>query len=319
MTMKAFALSTLNFYPNKNPKLRLFALWYFATLIVVWVIAGLTVLGFEQSYAQPLVGVGTAIAVQMLLEWIEARVKGRPPRFAGGWMNFVNFLPPAIIPGVAVAMLTYANERLWPVAFAAALSIASKVLIRAPIGNGQTQHVFNPSNFGLSVTFLLLPAVGAAPPYQFTQNLSSAGRWIIPAIILIAGIFVHAKFTGRLILVLGWLTGWVAQALVRIAVYNMPFIVPFIPMTSAGFTLFTLFMIPDPATTPIKPLRQFLFGFAVAAIYGLMFVLHIPFGLFFALAMMSLLRGISLWLTNMRTDPSPVRAGALATSPSPAT
>lgn len=316
MSLKEFALATLSFYPNRNPRLRLFALWYFCILIVIWVVAGITVLGFEQSWAHALVGVGAAVGTQVLLEWVEARTAGRPLRFAGSWQNAVNFLPPAIIPGVAVSMLTYTNERLWPVAFAAALSIASKVLIRAPIGNGQTQHVFNPSNFGISLTFLLLPAVGAAPPYQFTQNLSSAGRWMIPAVVLIAGIIVHAKFTGRLVLVLGWLTGWVAQATARIIAYGMPPIVPFIPMTSAGFTLFTLFMIPDPATTPIKPLRQFLFGFSVAAIYGVLFVLHVPFGLFFALAIMSALRGASLYATNARARLAP--APALAPSVSSA-
>jgi hypothetical protein len=316
--IKGFALSTLSFYPNKNPKLRLFALWYFAILIVVWMVAGLTILGFEQSYAQPIVGVSAAIGMQMLLEWVEARSKGRPVRFSGGWANFANFLPPAIIPGVAVAMLTYSNDRLWPVAFTAVLSIASKVLFRAPIGNGQTQHVFNPSNIGITLTFLLLPAVGPAPPYQFTQNVPGLMRWVIPGIILLAGIIVHAKFTGRLILVMGWLTGWVTQALVRIAMYNLPFIVPFVPMTSAGFTLFTLFMIPDPATTPLKPWRQFGFGFAVAALYGVLFVLHIVFGLFYALAIMSAIRGVSLWMTHLKEQASLSRAGALSATPASA-
>jgi len=308
--IKEFVLSTLSFYPNRNPKLRLFALWYFATLISVWVVLGITVLGFELSWAQLVTGVGTAIGTQTLLEWVEARSAGRRPRFAGGALNAVNFLPAAIIPGVAVSMLSYSNERLWPVAFAAALSIASKVLIRAPIGNGLTQHVFNPSNFGLSMTFLLLPAVGAAPPYQFTQNVPGLMRWVVPAIVLVAGIIVHAKFTGRLVLVTGWLTGWVVQALVRTAMFGNPLIVPFIPMTSAAFTLFTLFMIPDPATTPIKPARQFGFGFAVAAVYGVMFVMHVVYGLFFALAMVSALRGISLYVANWKASPSPLGARA---------
>ena len=40
-------------------------------------------------------------------------------------------------------------------------------------------------------------------------------------------------------------------------------------------------MIPDPATTPLKPIRQGLFGLAVAALYGVIQVLHLVFGLFF--------------------------------------
>jgi len=167
---REFVLSTLSFYPNRNPKLRLFALWYFTILIVGWIILGVTMLGFEQSYAHPVTGVGAAVAMHFILEWVDARSKGRKLRFSGGWANFLNFLPPAIIPGVACSMLLFPNERLWPIAFAAGFSIASKVIFRAPIGNGQTQHIFNPSNIGITLTFLILPSVGAAPPYQFTQE-----------------------------------------------------------------------------------------------------------------------------------------------------
>ena len=55
------------------------------------------------------------------------------------------------------------------------------------------------------------------------------------------------------------------------------------PMTSAAFIIFTLYMIPDPATTPLKPSRQALFGFAVAVVYGVIQTLHLVFGLFYAL------------------------------------
>jgi hypothetical protein len=300
MNRREFVLTTLNFYPNRNPRLRLFALWYFCTLIVVWNIAGATLLGFEQSYAQPLAAVATAVATQLLLEWLEARAAGRRPRFAGGPVAFINALPPAIISGLACSMLLYANQRLAPVMFAAGLSIASKALLRAPVGEGQTQHVFNPSNLGITVTLLTLPSVGLAPPYQFTENLTGAWHWILPGIILLAGLIVHGKFTGRLPLVIAWIAGFIAQGLIRSAIFGIPRIVPFVPMTSAAFTLFTLFMIPDPATTPIAPRRQVAFGLAVAAVYGMFFVLHVVFGLFIALATVSALRGATLWLAYAR-------------------
>ena len=59
--------TTVLFYPNKNPKLRLFALWYFTTLMIVWNVVGHTVLGFEQSWATPLTAIATAIAVIALV------------------------------------------------------------------------------------------------------------------------------------------------------------------------------------------------------------------------------------------------------------
>jgi hypothetical protein len=287
--------ATLNFYPRKDPRMRFFALWYFTILLTLWTILGDTVLGFEQSYAQPIIGVLTAYAVAFLLEGVDAWTNRRTPRFAGNWMNAINFLPPCIIPGLACAMLIYANERLTPIIFAAALSVASKVIFRAPIGNGQTQHIFNPSNLGITVTLLLLPAAGLAPPYQFTENLTGIWHWALPAIVLVTGTIIHGKFTGRLPLVLAWFGGFAAQAVIRSYVFHAPLAVPFLPMTSAGFILFSLYMIPDPATTPIKPLRQIFFGLSVAAIYAVLFVEHIVFGLFIALALTSASRGLCLY------------------------
>src|SRR4051794_25911792 len=67
--------TTILFYPNKNPKLRLIALWYFTTLMIVWNILGHTFLGFEQPWVAPFIGVGTAIFMQFLLEWVDAKAK----------------------------------------------------------------------------------------------------------------------------------------------------------------------------------------------------------------------------------------------------
>lgn len=295
MKAKAFNTTVL-FYPNKNPKLRLFALWYFTVLMTVWNILGHTVLGFEQSWAAPLVGVGTALAVQFLLEWVDARARNRELRFAGGWGPFMNFLPAAIIPGFACAMLLYTNERLWPVAFAAALAIGSKVLLRAPVGNGHYQHIFNPSNFAVAVTLVMFPQVGFAPPYHFTENLVGIWDWVAPVVVLVTGIIIHALFTGRMALVGAWVLGFALQAVTRAWIFDTPLYVPLMPMTSAAFILFTLYMVPDPATTPIHPTRQAVFGFSVAVVYGIIQVMHLVFGLFFALVAVCAVRGLSLHL-----------------------
>jgi hypothetical protein len=80
--------------------------------------------------------------------------------------------------------------------------------------------------------------------------------------------------------------------------FGIPWIVPFVPMTSAAFILFTLFMIPDPATTPIKKGRQILFGAAVAAAYSLLLIAHAVYGLFVALAVVCAIRGFGLYLVE---------------------
>ncbi len=289
----------MQLYPSRNPRLRLFALWAFTTMITVLTIAGHTVLGFEQSWAHPVVGVTTACVVQVLLEYVDAFAHKRRPRFAGGLSSLANFLPPAWITGLAVALLVYSNELLAPIAFAAALSIGSKVIFRAPVGNG-TQHIFNPSNLGVTATLLVFPSVvGLAPPYHFTENISGVWIWVVPGIILASGIRIHALFTGRLPLVLAWLVGFVLQGVLRSFIFDIPWIVPLVPMTSVAFILFTLYMIPDPATTPIERQWQVLFGLAVAAVYGLLLVFHVVFGLFIALTMVCGLRGAGLHLVAL--------------------
>jgi enediyne biosynthesis protein E5 len=303
MKTKAFNATVL-FYPNKNPRLRLFALWYFTTLMILWNVFGHTVLGFEQSWATPMAAIAAAVATSMLLEWIDARSKGRALRFTGSLGDFLNFLPACLIPGFACGMLLYSNERLWPVIFAVVLSIGSKLMFRAPVGNGHTQHIFNPSNLGVGATLVLLPDVSFAPPYHFTENVTGLWDLGVPVIVLVSGIIIHALFTWRLPLVAAWVGGFILQGVVRAMAGGTPLLVPLMPMTSAAFIIFTLYMIPDPATTPLKPGRQALFGFSVAIVYGLLQALHVVFGLFYALLVVAAARGLSLvafdWWRKLR-------------------
>jgi len=305
--------ATLLFYPRNNPKMRLFALWYFTTLMIVWNVLGHAALGFEQSWATPVAAVLTAIAVSMLLDWIDARAHNRELRFAGSIGNFLNFLPACLIPGFACGMLLYPNERLWPVIFAVVLSMGSKLIFRAPVGGGRTQHFFNPSNFGVGATLLLFPGVSFAPPYHFTENITGLWDWFVPLVILASGIIVHALFTGRLPLVGAWIAGFILQGIIRAKIFGIPFFVPLVPMTSAAFIIFTLYMIPDPATTPLQARRQVLFGFSVALVYGVLQMLHLVFGLFFALLLVCAIRGLSLHAADLWRGFRPVHpAGRVA-------
>jgi hypothetical protein len=156
-------MTNSNGSPGLGRSDRLPALRRFALAITILTVLGHFVLGFEQSWAQPLVAVFTAYSVELILEGASAWTQQRRPHFAGGPGELVNFLLPAHITGLAVAMLLYANERLAPIAFAAAVAISSKVLIRVPTGHG-VRHCLNPSNTGIAVTLLLFPWVGIAPP-----------------------------------------------------------------------------------------------------------------------------------------------------------
>src|ERR1051326_1186445 len=121
---------------DKGKVTRLTALRRFATTITILNIVGHIYLGFEQSWAQPLVALATTYFMELMLELIAARIDQRQPRFLGGFRTLVDFLLSAHITGLACAMLIYANDRLWPVMFAAAAAIASKTVFRVRVERG---------------------------------------------------------------------------------------------------------------------------------------------------------------------------------------
>jgi nicotinamide riboside transporter PnuC len=86
-------------------------------------------------------------------------------------------------------------------------------------------------------------------------------------------------------------------------------------MTSAAFMVFTLYMIPDPATTPVKPLRQVLFGLAIAAAYGVLLVEHMVYGLFIALAVVCAIRAVGLYAWAAWQSIRANRQGSLVLQP----
>ncbi|HKR97804.1 MAG TPA: RnfABCDGE type electron transport complex subunit D, partial [Candidatus Angelobacter sp.] len=71
-----------------------------------------------------------------------------------------------------------------------------------------------------------------------------------------------------------------------------------LPMTGVAFVLFTFYMVTDPATSPCTRRGQLLFGILVSATYGLLVTAHVVFGFFFALTLVSLSRGITLYTQN---------------------
>jgi hypothetical protein len=288
---------------------RLAALRRFALSITVFTIVGHTLLGFEQPWACPLVGVLTAYACELTLEHLEAFAQRRAPRYTD-LRGLGDFLLPAHITGLAVSMLLYAGQPLTPIMFAAAVGVGSKYVFRVPV-NGRWRHVLNPSNTGIALTLVLFPSVGIAPPYHFTENLSGLLDWIVPLAIFASGMFLNWRLTGKMPLILAWLGGFVAQAAVRAAVLDATFVAALLPMTGLAFLLFTTYMVTDPGATPSSLHGQVAFGLAVAAVYGILLTLHIVFGLFFALVITSALRAAGLYVLEYR------RVRAVSRAPRP--
>ncbi|MFN9176446.1 MAG: enediyne biosynthesis protein UnbU [Synechocystis sp.] len=287
----------------KSPPDRLAGLRRFAIAITFLTILGHTVLGFEAAYAYPLASLATGYSVELLLELVEAKCQNRTPNFWGSRQTFIDFLLPAHITSLAIAMLLYSNATLWPIMLATAVAIGSKAIFRVKV-NDKVRHFLNPSNFGISVVLLLFPWVGITAPYQFTENLLGWGDWLLPTAIVVTGTFLNTRFTQRIPMIGAWLGAFVLQATLRSYWFDTPLLPALLPMTGVAFVLFTFYMVTDPGTTPSKPLDQMIFGVSVALIYGILMAFHVVFGLFFALTIVCSIRGLNFYLQEWLTSPS---------------
>lgn len=300
---------------NSQPDLRIVALRRFALSITAFNILGHTILGFEQAWSYPLGALAVGYTTAFFMEWLAAYIYRYKPQYLGnGFTGVINFLLPTHIGSLAIAMLLYPGGRIEPILFAVVVCVTSKYLFRVPVGK-RSQHFFNPSNFGIAVTLLAFPWVGISPPYHFTENLSGFADWIIPLFITASGLLLNVKLTRKHPLIVAWLGGFILQAVVRKLLFGGSFVAMLLPMTGVAFLLFTFYMITDPGTTPFKPSGQVGFGLAVAATYGLLVSMHIVFGLFFALVLVSGLRGIGLYVQHLTTQQE-ARATAPTRQPS---
>lgn len=291
-------------FPPRPPK-RLTALRRFAASITAFTVLGHLVLGFEQAWLTPVAAVLTAYALSIVLETVDARAGGRPARYRGSPGDLVTFLLPAHIAALACAMLLYGNQRLMPTLFAVTVAICGKYLLRLRV-DGYPRHLFNPSNLGISATLVLFStSVAIAPPYEFTENVGSVLDWLIPGGILMAGSMINGKLTGRMPLILAWAGGFVLQAVIRAVLFDHSLASGLLTMTGVAFILFTNYMITDPSTTPERPRDQVLFGLSAAAVYGVLLVTHITFGLFFALTIVCAARFVLTYLRSPRRPAQP--------------
>lgn len=278
--------------------IRIVALQRFAIAITLLNIFGYAVLGFEPPFAAPFAALTTAYILEIIFETIASRSEGRPAKYRGGLNKFVTFLLPAHITALAISMLLFAGPRLWPIVFATSIAISSKAVIRITI-KGRRRHFLNPSNFGITITLIFLTGVGLAPPYQFTKNLLPPWEVLVPLLLIIPGLAIN-RLTKKIPVFLGWVSGFIFQALLRILLTDASLVATLIPLTGMPFILFSFYMVTDPSTTPNGKWAQASFGIGVALVYGLLAAFHIAFGMFLALVLVCCLRGLVLYINNQR-------------------
>jgi hypothetical protein len=191
-------------------------------------------------------------------------------------------------------------------------------VLQAPI-NGRIRHFMNPSNLGISVALLAFPWVNVAPPYHFTEHVPDVIRIVVPVVIITAGTVLNSMLTKKVALIVGWVGGFVIQALIRHYVWDVALWAALAPMTGVAFVLFTNYMITDPGTTPGPARNQFMFGANVAMVYGVLMLFNVVYTLFFAVTIVCLLRGLFWWVKWLRGRRAPEPAATPAPAAVPVT
>ncbi len=299
--------------PRHDPKV-IKALRNFAISITVFNIFGYTVLGFEQPWLWPFVALATGYTLEIVLETVGARAEGRVPRYLGnGPRGLIQFLYPAHITSLAVNMLIYVNDQILVLMFGVAIAIGAKWVLRAPF-KGRMRHYMNPSNLGIAMILLVFPWASIAPPYHFTEHVTGVWDWFVPAIIIVGGTMINGKLTGRMWLILGWVSFFVLQAVVRGIVLDVSIPGALAMMSGTAFVLFTNYMVTDPGTSPSPPAAQFAFGAGVAIVYGFLTGAGLAYGIFFATALVCLTRGGFHWALHF-VNQARERRESLAASP----
>lgn len=206
----------------------------FITLILL---AGQFSYGILESYERTLLAIATAIGLELILGRI----------FLGKWLNVAS----AYITGISVGILVRSPE-FWPFAVAAALAITSKYVLRY-----KGRHLWNPSNFGISVMLFLLPATVAMLSIQWGNNMASMiVIWVLGSIIIWRLRRFHISAT--------YVISFLVLAIIRSFIVHQPWLAEVSPITGPEYQLFIFFMITDPKTTVRSKKGQCVVVFLVA-------------------------------------------------------
>jgi Na+-transporting NADH:ubiquinone oxidoreductase subunit NqrB len=196
-----------------------------AGLITLILVVGELKFGVLGGYERLVVALGGA----MLCEAIFSRF------MLGRWP--VSLLS-AYISGNSLALLLKPQSGLiWPFAMGAAISIGSKYVLRF-----RGRHLWNPTNFGVSILLLLAAPKLAILSHEWGNALyTNLVIWGIGLLVVARAHLLHVTVTYAL--------SFCAFAALRSAISGAPYVTEIAPLTGPMYQLFVFFMITDPATS----------------------------------------------------------------------
>lgn len=206
----------------------------FITLILV---AGHLSYGILESYQRTALAIATSIVAELALGRL---VYGKWPHPAS-----------AYITGISVGILVR-SPAYWPYIVCSLISITSKYVLRV-----RGRHLWNPSNFGISVMVFLVPATVATLSIQWGNALwPMLVIWILGSVIIWRVHRFHICAT--------YVLSFLAFAFLRSWMTGNPWQAEIAPLTGPMYQLFIFFMITDPKTTVRSKSGQCMVAFLVA-------------------------------------------------------
>ncbi|HMD09462.1 MAG TPA: hypothetical protein VKH63_18170 [Candidatus Acidoferrum sp.] len=261
-----------------SPENRFLAPMFITCILIV----GHLSFGILESYKKT----GMAIAASLLTELVLGRM------FTGKWPNLAS----AYITGISVGILVR-SPAFWPYALCAVVSIMSKYVLRV-----KGRHIWNPSNFGISVLLFLAPETVASLSIQWGNYLlPMAVIWVLGSIIIWRVRRFHITGT--------YAVCFIVFAFLRSYITGSPWQSEIAPLTGPMYQLFIFFMITDPKTTVRSKSWQCVVVALVAfveMILRLSQVVYAPFYALFLVGPAALL--IEMWFDSRRTVPERVAA-----------
>jgi enediyne biosynthesis protein E5 len=243
-------------------------------------LAGHLSFGILESYKKT----GLAIIASLVTELILGRL------FTGKWPNLAS----AYITGISVGILVR-SPAFWPYVICSIVSIMSKYVLRI-----KSRHIWNPSNFGISVLLFLAPETVATLSIQW-------GNYLLPMIVIWCLGSVIIWRVRRFHITATYVTCFIAFAFLRSYITGSPWQSEIAPLTGPMYQLFIFFMVTDPKTTVRSKFWRCIVVALVALvemILRLEQVVYAPFYALFLVGPAALL--IEMWFESRK--PVPVHA-----------
>ncbi len=245
-------------------------------------LAGHLSFGILESYKKT----GLAIIASLITELVLGRI------FTGKWPNLAS----AYITGISVGILVR-SPAFWPYLVCSVVSIMSKYVLRI-----KGRHIWNPSNFGISVLLFLAPEAVASLSIQW-------GNYLLPMIVIWCLGSVIIWRVRRFHITGTYVVSFIAFAFLRSWITGSPWQSEIAPLTGPMYQLFIFFMVTDPKTTVRSKLGQCIVVFIVAVvemILRLNQVIYAPFYALFMVGPAAML--VEMWLDSRRPAATPARA-----------